>query len=194
MVFRYDDPPRRETFVRFIQSWDTAWSIEPGASYSVCTSWGRAGGRWYLLDVFRERLEYPDLKRAVIRLWERWKPDTVLIEDASSGEALRTELLADGPFRPVMCETPKSKEDRLIAQTGQIEAGVAVLPNDAPWLDEYIREMVGAPNCRYWDQVDSTTQFLEFALSPKGRIEYQTDPRTGRRRMIRHRRKSVRRD
>jgi predicted phage terminase large subunit-like protein len=181
---RYDDPPERDQIVRLVQSWDTAWSIEPNAAYSVCTTWGRFAGRWYLLDVFRARLELPDLKRAVVRLWQRWKADTVLIEQASSGEALRAYLFAEGPFRPAMCRVAESKEDRLIAQTGQLEAGLIVLPSEAPWLEAFCRELLAAPNGRYWDQVDSMTQFLEYTLSPRGRIEYPMNPETGRRHRV----------
>jgi phage terminase large subunit-like protein len=61
-----------------------------------------------------------------------------------------------------------------------MEAGKIVLPEEAPWLEEYLHELKTAPNCRFWDQVDSTTQFLEFALSRKGWIDTETDPKTGR--------------
>jgi predicted phage terminase large subunit-like protein len=141
-------------------------------------------GLWYLLDVRRVRLEYHDLKRLVIDMWRRWTPDKVLIEKASSGEALWADLRADAPFRPLMWSVAKSKEERLIAQTGQMEAGKVLLPNEAPWLEDYCHELKSAPNGKYWDQVDSTTQFLEFALSRKGWIDAEIDPLTGRKMRI----------
>lgn len=177
---RYEEAPARHQILRLVQSWDTAMTAEPTSAYSVCTTWGFHDRRWVLLDVYRGRLEYPDLKRKVVSLWRQWRADTVLIENASSGIALWAEFRADGPFRPIMWDVAKSKEERLIAQTGQMESGRVVLPHEAPWLDDYCRELLAAPNGRYWDQVDSTTQFLEFALARKGWIEAERDPVTGR--------------
>lgn len=170
-----------------VQSWDTAFSAEPGSAFSVCTTWGYLAGRWYLLDVARERLEYYDLKRRVVELFRRWKPDRVIIEKASSGEALWQDFRAEGPFRPVLWSVAKSKEERLRAQTGQMEAGKIVLPSEAPWLDAYLHELKGAPSCRYWDQVDSTTQFLDYAMSRQGWINQDVDAVTGRKLTIRRR-------
>jgi predicted phage terminase large subunit-like protein len=177
---RFDVAPERHEFKKVVQSWDTAWSAEPGSAYSVCTTLGYFDSLWYLLDVVRVRLEYYDLKRLVIQMWRRWHPDKVLIENASSGPALWADLRAEGPFRPLMWDVAKSKEERLIAQTGQMEAGKIVLPNEASWLEDYCHELKSAPNCRYWDQVDSTTQFLEFALSRIGWVNAEVDPVTGR--------------
>lgn len=191
---RYDDPPEREELVKVVQSWDTAMSAEPTAAFSVCTTWGfgRETNKWYLLDVLRKRLEYPDLKRAVVRLWRQWRPDRVLIEDATMGRALWAELRVEGPFRPLMWSVKDGKEERLIAQTGQLEAGKVVLPLEAPWLHDFCHELLAAPNGRYWDQVDSMTQFLDYALSRKGWVEAEIDPRTGRRIRRRHDRRPQR--
>jgi predicted phage terminase large subunit-like protein len=105
----------------------------------------------------------------------------VLIEDAASGKALWPEFRTKGPFKPVMWDTPStSKLERLIAQTGWMEARKVILPENAPWLEDYLHELKSAPNCRYWDQVDSTTQFLEFAMSRQGWIDQDYDAVTGR--------------
>jgi phage terminase large subunit-like protein len=45
--------------------------------------------------------------------------------------------------------------------------GKVFLPSDAPWLGEFERELTGFPGGMYDDQVDSTTQALEF-LGTKG--------------------------
>lgn len=184
---RYAERPERQRLLKVVQSWDTAFSAEPGSAYSVCTTWGYFERRWYLLDVARERLEYYDLKRRVIELYRRWRPDAVLIEKASSGEALWQDLRAEGPFLPILWPVAKSKEERLRAQTGQMEAGKVVLPEEAPWLQDYLHEIKGAPSCRYWDQIDSTTQFLDFALSRQGWINQEFDPVTGRKLRIQRR-------
>jgi phage terminase large subunit-like protein len=33
----------------------------------------------------------------------------------------------------------------------------------APWLDQYLHELLGFPNSRNDDQIDSTSQFLMWA-------------------------------
>ena len=66
------------------------------SDFSVCTSWGIAGRDLYLLGVLRRRMEYPELKRAVVAEYARLKPDVVLIEDRASGTQLIQELLAEG--------------------------------------------------------------------------------------------------
>ena len=52
----------------------------------------RLGGppydRYYLLDVFRKRLDYPDLERAVLEQARKYHADIVLIEDKASGTQL----------------------------------------------------------------------------------------------------------
>jgi phage terminase large subunit-like protein len=59
-----DDLPRR--FMRIVQSWDTAAKTSERNDYSVCTTWGVERENYYLIDVFRRRLNYPDLKRAIV--------------------------------------------------------------------------------------------------------------------------------
>ena len=177
---RYDVAPERDQFTKVVQSWDTAWTAEPDSAYSACTTWGYRRQKWYLLDVLRKRIEYHELRPMIILMWRRWEADAVVIEDAASGQALWPQFRFDGPFKPTMWKVTQSKTERLIAQTGYMEAGRILLPNEAPWLEDYCHELKGAPNCKRWDQVDSTTQFLEFAMSRKGWIEAETDPKTGR--------------
>jgi predicted phage terminase large subunit-like protein len=177
----------REDFYRVVQSWDTGLSDEPGSDYSVCTTWGYRERRWHLIDVLRERLAFPDLKRAVLRQQRAWRPDTVLIEDAGSGISLWQEFRSSGDFRPVMWRPTQSKEERLIGVTGQLEAGLCVLPREAPWLDAFRHELRAFPFGRNDDQVDSMTQFLEFHLRWSHDLLEERDPVTGRKLWINRR-------
>lgn len=159
---RYEEPIERHMFRKVVQSWDTAESADPRCDFSVGMTWGLREDRWWLLDIFRKRLDYPDLKRAVIRLYHQWKPDKVIIEDANSGKSLYQELKISGPFKPIVYRPTRNKETRLIGQTGRLEDGLCLLPVEAPWLDDFIRELKAFPNGRHDDQIDSLTQFLEF--------------------------------
>jgi predicted phage terminase large subunit-like protein len=160
----YDELLERHEYCSIIQSWDTALSDEPTADCSVCTTWGFFDRRWHLLDVLRERLAFPDLRRAVLRQHRLWNPEVVLIEDAGTGTALWQEFRSSRELRPVMCSATRDKETRLIGVTGQLEAGVCVLPAEAPWLEQFQRELRAFPYGRHDDQVDSMTQFLEYYL------------------------------
>lgn len=161
---RFDEILERGAYYRVVQSWDTAASELPGADYSVCTTWGFREKHWDLIHVLRERLAYPDLKRAVLRQRHLYKPDMVLIEDAGTGKSLWQEFRSTREFPLIMWSATQDKESRLIGVTGLMESGLCRLPREAPWLDAYVEEMRGFPYSRKYDQVDSTTQFLEYHL------------------------------
>lgn len=160
---RYDasNPPEFDTI---FQSWDTASKASQMSDYSACTTWGKKGGRLYLIHVLRKRLEYPDLKKAVVAQTKIFNAKKVLIEDASSGQALIQDLKNDGFW---ICEAVKDKRDkvmRLSGVTAQIEAGLVFIPTQAPWLEDYLHELMMFPASRYDDQVDSTSQALSNAF------------------------------
>lgn len=79
---RYHDPLERYEYDCVVQSWDTAYSNDPDAAYSVCLTFGADHGTWDLLDVMRARLNYTELIREAKRLHRHWRPDRVLVEHA----------------------------------------------------------------------------------------------------------------
>jgi predicted phage terminase large subunit-like protein len=160
----YDFEPRRDLFQRVVQSWDTGHSEEPTSSFSVCMTWGWREGQWYLLDLVRGRWEYPRLRAIAKSLIDRWNPDFILIERASSGHSLFSDLWLrrdlGGKLRAIK---PKvSKEERLEAATAELSDGKCKLPVDAPWLDDFRRECLSFPNGRNDDQVDTLSQFVDW--------------------------------
>jgi predicted phage terminase large subunit-like protein len=134
----------------------------------VCTSWERVGNEFYLLDVFRQRLNYPDLKRKVRALADQHRPHTILIEDKASGTQLIQDLKAEGLYAIKAYEPPQGTDKimRLHAQTAIFENGRVLLPRHAPWLADYIAELTSFPGARHDDQVDSTTQALDHLREP----------------------------
>ncbi len=118
---RFSDRPAH--FDRIIQSWDTANKASELADYSVCTTWGLKSEKFYLLNVFRKKLSYPDLKRAVFEQDSRFSPEAILIEDRASGTQLIQELIASGCSRATRCSPEGDKIMRLYAQTATIENG-----------------------------------------------------------------------
>jgi predicted phage terminase large subunit-like protein len=159
--------PERFTFI--LQSWDTANKSGEFNDFSVCTTWGMFNRQFYLLDVFRKRVNYPNLKRAVIDQTKRHKPNKILIEEKSSGISLVDDLRSEGiygiePYKPA---PGTDKLMRLAAQSIKFEQGHVFLPARAPWLDDFVRELTGFPGTKYDDQVDSTSQALDY-LGGKG--------------------------
>ena len=138
----YDRPPALEIKDKIILSWDTALSAKELSSYSVCVILQIRDETVFVLDVFRERLEYPDLKRKVIELHRRWRNATndyaLLIENKGSGMPLIQDLKHDN-IHAIAFEPKDDKLMRMNAQTARIEAGSVYLPVRAPWLDEFRR-------------------------------------------------------
>jgi predicted phage terminase large subunit-like protein len=133
--------------------------------YSVCTTWLTYKNDAYLIHVYRSRLEYPDLRRKVISLAAEHRATTVLIENAGPGMNLLQDLRAampQGMTYPIGVKPEGSKVDRMAAQSAKIEAGHVHLPNSAPWLGEFLTELLSFPNGRHDDQVDSVSQFLRW--------------------------------
>jgi predicted phage terminase large subunit-like protein len=157
----YTPEEKPDRFDTIVQSWDTANKESELADYSVCTTWGVKGQMIYLLHVLRKRMEFPELKRTVIRQKEEWRAAVVLIEDKASGTQLIQELRQTmSQVKGVKCEGEKSM--RMQAQTPTIENGRMLLPKEAPWLPDYVQDLVTFPKAKYDDQVDSTAQALKW--------------------------------
>jgi len=173
----YDQVPAQ--FEQIIQSWDTALTEGERSDFSVCTTWGLLKGQMYLLQVLRDKLNYPDLKRAVMSQATIHKATAILIEDRVSGTPLIQELQRDG-LNKVHARNPLSdKVTRLHVQTPWFSGGNVLLPKAAPWLAEYRRELLAFPKTTKDDQVDSTTQALAWAaeVRPAFSVLVARDPR-----------------
>ena len=124
------------------------------------------GKELFLLAVFRRRLEYPALKRAVREQQNLFGANVVLIEDKASGTQLIQELIIEGCHAVTRYQPTTDKIMRLHAQTAMIENGFVRIPEDAAWLADYLHEMTVFPKGKHDDQVDSTAQFLEWFKTP----------------------------
>jgi predicted phage terminase large subunit-like protein len=172
---RYGEKDRPERFDRIVQSWDTANKATELSDFSVCTTWGVKGKDLFLIGLFRRRLEYPALKRAVREQQSLFNANVVLIEDKASGTQLIQELIAEGCHAVTRYEPTTEKTMRMNAQTAMIENGFVRIPETAAWLDEYLHELTVFPNGKHDDQVDSTAQFLDWFKKPfpgQGLYEY----------------------
>lgn len=158
----YDTPPKMVLGGSKFQSWDTASTAKELSDWSVCTTWYVEDGKFYLLDVHRRRLNYPDLKKEIINHSRRWNCSTVIIENKGAGQHLIQEFDVMG-FRGIISFMPTAdKAMRLAAVSPLIEGGRVLLPRSAPWYDDFLTELLQFPNGAHDDQVDSFSQFLNY--------------------------------
>ena len=159
-----DYPPRCE-FV--IQSWDTAFTKNERSDYSACTTWGvfykdenENDPNVILLDAYKARLEFPELKEKAFDMYKEFQPDALIVEGKASGLPLIGEIRRMGI--PVSEFTPTRGNDkiaRLNSVTDLFASGKVWAPAKR-WAEEVIEEMAAFPNSDHDDLVDSATQAL----------------------------------
>jgi predicted phage terminase large subunit-like protein len=163
-VWEPDDPPKCE-FV--IQSWDTAHEAKTTSDYSACTTWGV----WYneeegnaaqiiLLDAFKDRMEFPDLKARALDSYKDWKPDSFLVEKKAAGAPLVQEFRRMGI--PVDEFTPSRGNDKIArvnAISDMFSSGMVWAP-DRRWAKDVIEEVAAFPMGEHDDYVDTVSQAL----------------------------------
>jgi len=164
--WEHESPPQCEAI---IQSWDTAFLKTQRSDYSACTTWGIfyhpddegvSQPNLILLDSYKEKLEFPELKKAAYDKYWEWEPDQMVVEKKASGAPLIFELRAMGI--PVTEFTPSRGQDKIArvnAVTDLFASGVIWTPPKR-WAEELIEECAAFPSGDHDDLVDSTTQAL----------------------------------
>ena len=147
-----------------IQSYDTAYLKKETADFTAITTWGvfypneDSPANLILLDSYKERVEFPDLRKEAFRQYRYWNPETVIIEAKAAGLPLTYELRKIGI--PVINYTPSKGQDkhaRVNAVSPLFESGVIWAP-DEKFAEEVIEECASFPYGDHDDLVDSTTQ------------------------------------
>lgn len=150
-----------------IQSWDTAFEAKTSADYSACTTWGV----WYneeehnlphviLLDAFKDRMEFPELKEVALKHYKEWQPDAFIVEKKAAGAPLIQELrLAGIPVQEFSPSRGNDKTVRVNAVSDLFASGRVWAP-DERWAHEVIEEVASFPVGEHDDFVDTTTQAL----------------------------------
>ena len=165
-VWEKDNPPLCE-FI--IQSWDTAFLKTQRSDYSACTTWGvfyhpdESGieqPNIILLDAYKERLEFPELKRKAYDYWVDWQPDAFIVEAKAAGTPLIFELRAMGI--PVSEYTPSRGNDKIarVNAVADLFASGIVWAPELRFAEEVVEEFASFPAGEHDDLVDSSTQAL----------------------------------
>ena len=175
-----DDPPPCE-FI--IQSWDTAFLKTQRADFSACTTWGVfyrpdddgvTQPNVILMDAYKERLEFPELKKTAYDFYQHWQPEAFVVEAKAAGTPLIFELRAMGI--PVAEYTPSRGNDkisRVNAVSDLFASGVIWAP-ETRWAEEVIEEFAAFPAGEHDDLVDSSTQAL-LRFRQGGFVRLQSD-------------------
>lgn len=169
---RYDRVPANATEV--IQSWDTAYKTTEAHDYSVCITAAVSPTDIYIVDVFRAKLEHPDLQRALRTQGLAWRPYEILIEDRSSGTSLIQFGRKERGLPPVIAMPAViNKEARANDISPHLEAGRVHLPISAAWLEEFVLELQQFPQGTK-DQVDALAHMVARLFMQAGRSEVRS--------------------
>ena len=151
-----------------IQSWDTAFLKTQRADFSACTTWGvfyksddeKDSANIILLDSFKDRMEFPELKSVAQKAYKKWEPDACIVEAKAAGQPLIFELRQMGI--PVSEFTPSRGNDKIArvnAVSDLFASGLVWVPNTS-WAEEVVEEFSAFPVGEHDDLVDSSTQAL----------------------------------
>lgn len=165
--YYHGEPWKNEKNSRIIQSWDTAIKTGVHNDYSVCLTWVESISGYYLLDILRRKMEYPELKKSVLLLSEQWHPALLLIEDKASGQSLLQDIRRETTLPAIALRPSQDKITRFAACTALFEAGKVHLPQSAHFLAAYETELLAFPNGAHDDMVDATSQFLGYMRERK---------------------------
>ena len=162
-IWEEESPPQCD-FV--LQSWDTAFEKNNRADYSACTTWGvfyqpdDAGlsqANIILLNAFRDRLEFPSLKKKAIEEFKEWEPDSIIIEKKATGAPLIYEMRSMGI--PVQEFTPGKGNDKIsrLNAVADLFASKRVWVPNTQWAEEVVDEVASFPGGEHDDYVDSVS-------------------------------------
>jgi len=155
----YDELPAKTS--SWLQSWDLTFKASKGGSFVVGQVWCRSQANFYLVDQYRARPDFPATIEAMMMMFKRWPEARLkLVEDAANGPAVIASLRDKVPGIVAVAVGRATKESRLHAVSPMIESGNVYLPRKAPWLGDFIEEVVSFPNAPNDDQVDTMTQAL----------------------------------
>ncbi len=171
---RYESLPHPSQCSLVVQSWDTAQKAGDTNDYSVCTTWLVADGHYYLAHVRRDRLEFSDLRRAVLHSAAEFGAGAILIEDSGTGTPLIQVLGEDSRLDIIPITSKLDKVTRALQPSSMVEARKVHLPIAAAWLAEFEQELARFPGGRHDDQVDSMVQALNWLADRSASIDLST--------------------
>lgn len=151
---------------QIIISFDTAIKIAGHNDFSVGTVWAIVKNNYYLLELKQKKVEYPELKKMIIELYEKYLPHYLLIEDKASGQQIIQDLKYETDYNIIAIKPKLDKITRFASCLPIIESGRIFLPKNASRKD-FIDELMAFPASKHDDIVDSFSQFINFIKTKK---------------------------
>ncbi|MGL4367580.1 MAG: phage terminase large subunit [Brevinemataceae bacterium] len=140
---------------------DTASSNNDFSDYSVGITALFKDKKFYIIDIFQRKLLFPELKRKIKSLYDQYNPKKLIIENKASGTALIQQIRQEYHIYPIAYDPKLSKKDRIMVNSGMIEARQVLLPRGASFLEELEKEVVTFPYGKHDDQLDALSQMLD---------------------------------
>jgi predicted phage terminase large subunit-like protein len=145
---------------------DTASSLKGDYTSIMCIEI-TSEYKLFVRDIYRERLEFPELVKNIKMMATRWSYmlNGVVIENKASGiEAI--QVLQSTTDIPIVGYFPKvSKEERANVEAVWCEKGRVMLPPPGvsyPWLFDFENELFSFPNAPHDDMVDCLTEAIDY--------------------------------
>jgi len=159
-----------------IMSWDATFKKTEAGSFVVGQVWGRVGADCYLIDQVRRRMDFTeclDAFKAFVVAHPR--AGAKLVEDKANGPAIVSQLKSTVAG---LIEHPVgggSKEARFHAVAPFYRSGNVKIPRNAPWTRTYVAEVSVFPGSERDDQVDASSQAIDYLLLKEAKIELPED-------------------
>ena len=149
----YEEEPQEG---QIFQSWDTAITDTDFA----CITAKYHNNRYYILNIYRKKLLFPELKRQIKEFYNLYNKPTVIIEDKSSGSSLIQQLRTENI--PISSYQPKlSKKERILVHSSILESGFVLLPKNSNFTQSFQEEITHFPYGKHDDQIDALSQLLD---------------------------------
>jgi len=155
-------------------SWDTAIEEGDQNDYTVGTLWADCADGYYLVDLYRKKVEFPALERDIKQCFEMVNAREVLVERKASGHQI-VQVFKRQTKIPIIQMNPgkemgRKKSERLVLVSGLFEAHKVKFPSNKSYMPDVVDELVNFPNASHDDIVDSITMFLERRLNSKDEL------------------------
>jgi predicted phage terminase large subunit-like protein len=149
------------------QAWDLAISTRETADYTVCTTIGISDeNKIYVLDWYRDRIDFPTQVKMVEKLAQKWDPQQIGIESNAYQKALPQQLLENTMLPIKEVNRTKDKVTRISSGFIHFENGKVLLPEKHYELEHFINEYVYFPTGRHDDMLDSMELALKLVKEP----------------------------
>jgi predicted phage terminase large subunit-like protein len=146
-----------------VLSADTAIKTSSSACYSALMIIKTNSTQHFVVDVLRRRLDPKALLDAALDLIGTYGPSIILIEDASSGPGLHSDLKQRGHSSLLRPTRGRSKEERLQKHLNIFAQGRLFIKSNQTWTRDLQNELLRFPYASFDDQVDALSMYLEWA-------------------------------